>query len=61
MGGIAMWTGLALAYGVHKSFIIARVLLTAAVTPRVAKVLRGGWGCAIGNPEEPKIGLIPGR
>ncbi|KAI9727088.1 MAG: hypothetical protein M1828_007289 [Chrysothrix sp. TS-e1954] len=41
-------TQLALAYAVHKSFIFIRVPLTAAVTPRVVKVLRS-WGWNIGK------------
>ncbi|KAL8700099.1 MAG: hypothetical protein Q9224_001120 [Gallowayella concinna] len=43
-----LWTQLALAYAVHKSFIFIRVPLTAAVTPKVVKVLRG-WGWDIGK------------
>ncbi|KAK4072351.1 hypothetical protein Trihar35433_4415 [Trichoderma harzianum] len=41
-------TQLALAYAIHKSFIFLRVPLTAAVTPKVVKVLRG-WGWNIGK------------
>ncbi|KAL8305429.1 hypothetical protein RB597_003748 [Gaeumannomyces tritici] len=41
-------TQLALAYAVHKSFIFIRVPLTAAITPRVVKVLRS-WGWEIGK------------
>lgn len=41
-------TQLALAYAIHKSFIFLRVPLTAAVTPKVVKVLRG-WGWDIGK------------
>ncbi|SPO06693.1 related to protein N-acetyltransferase NAT2 [Cephalotrichum gorgonifer] len=41
-------TQLALAYAIHKSFIFLRVPLTAAVTPKVVKVLRG-WGWQIGK------------
>ncbi|CAF9904820.1 MAG: hypothetical protein HETSPECPRED_004796 [Heterodermia speciosa] len=44
----SIWTQLALAYAVHKSFIFLRVPLTAAVTPRVVKTLRG-WGWDIGK------------
>ncbi|CUS12209.1 unnamed protein product [Tuber aestivum] len=44
----SIWTVLALAYAVHKSFIFIRVPLTAAVTPKVVKVLRG-WGWDIGR------------
>lgn len=49
--GASLWTELALAYAIHKSFIFIRVPLTAAVTPKVVKVWRGllarrggGWG-----------------
>ena len=45
---LGIWTQLALAYAVHKSFIFLRVPLTAAVTPRVVKTLRG-WGWDIGK------------
>ncbi|KAL3425804.1 peptide alpha-N-acetyltransferase Nat2 [Phlyctema vagabunda] len=41
-------TQLALAYAIHKSFIFIRVPLTAAVTPKVVKILRG-WGWDIGK------------
>jgi len=41
-------TQLALAYAIHKSFIFIRVPITAAITPRVVKVLRG-WGWDIGK------------
>jgi hypothetical protein len=41
-------TQLALAYAIHKSFIFVRVPLTAAITPKVVKVLRS-WGWKIGN------------
>ncbi|KAI5842245.1 hypothetical protein BZA05DRAFT_344517 [Tricharina praecox] len=43
-----IWTELALAYAIHKSFIFVRVPLTAAVTPKVVKTLRG-WGWDIGR------------
>lgn len=43
-----IWTQLALAYAIHKSFIFLRVPLTAAVTPKVVKVLRG-WGWDTGK------------
>ena len=43
-----IWTQLALAYAIHKSFIFVRVPLTAAVTPKVVKTLRG-WGWNIGK------------
>ncbi|KAI1762604.1 hypothetical protein GGR53DRAFT_500905 [Hypoxylon sp. FL1150] len=44
----SLGTQLALAYAVHKSFIFLRVPLTAAITPRVVKVLRS-WGWNIGK------------
>lgn len=44
----ALWTQLALAYAIHKSFIFVRVPLTAAITPKVVKVLRS-WGWDIGK------------
>lgn len=46
--GASLWTELVLAYAIHKSFIFIRVPLTAAVTPKVVKVLRG-WGFDIGR------------
>ncbi|MCJ1232591.1 hypothetical protein MMC14_000544 [Varicellaria rhodocarpa] len=51
----SLWTQLALAYAIHKSFIFLRVPLTAAVTPKVVKVLRG-WGWDIGKrkPKTPR-------
>jgi hypothetical protein len=45
---VGIWTQLALAYAIHKSFIFIRVPLTAAVTPKVVKTLRG-WGWNIGK------------
>ncbi|KAL2371296.1 hypothetical protein RJ035_004602 [Blastomyces gilchristii] len=48
----SLWTQLALAYAIHKSFIFIRVPLTAAVTPKVVKVLRR-WGWDIGK-KKPK-------
>ncbi|KAF8464079.1 hypothetical protein BDZ91DRAFT_660680 [Kalaharituber pfeilii] len=53
--GASIWTELALAYAIHKSFIFVRVPLTAAVTPKVVKVLRG-WGWDIGRKQ---VGLRP--
>lgn len=44
----SIWTQLALAYAIHKSFIFIRVPLAVAVTPKVVKVLRG-WGWDIGK------------
>ncbi|KAK3941213.1 hypothetical protein QBC46DRAFT_458420 [Diplogelasinospora grovesii] len=46
--GASLATQLALAYAIHKSFIFVRVPLTAAVTPKVVKVLRS-WGWEIGK------------
>ncbi|EEH17128.2 hypothetical protein PABG_07215 [Paracoccidioides brasiliensis Pb03] len=46
--GASLWTQLALAYAVHKSLIFIRVPITAAVTPKVVKVLRR-WGWDIGK------------
>lgn len=43
-----IWTQLALAYAIHKSFIFIRVPLTAAVTPKAVRVLRR-WGWDIGK------------
>lgn len=45
---LGIWTQLALAYAIHKSFIFFRVPLTAAVTPKVVKTLRR-WGWNIGK------------
>jgi hypothetical protein len=45
---IGLATQLALAYAIHKSFIFVRVPLTAAITPKVVKILRG-WGWDIGK------------
>ncbi|MCJ1412281.1 hypothetical protein MMC19_006374 [Ptychographa xylographoides] len=45
---LGIWTQLALAYAIHKSFIFVRVPLTAAVLPKVVRVLRG-WGWNIGK------------
>ncbi|TGO32366.1 hypothetical protein BHYA_0324g00030 [Botrytis hyacinthi] len=44
----SLGTQLALAYAIHKSFIFIRVPLTAAVTPKVVRTLRG-WGWDIGK------------
>lgn len=46
--GASLATQLALAYAIHKSFIFVRVPLTAAILPKVVKVLRG-WGWEIGK------------
>lgn len=55
-----IWTQLALAYAIHKSFIFLRVPLTVAVTPKVVKTLRG-WGWDIGKRRQkvPKGIKIP--
>ncbi len=45
---LGLATQLALAYAIHKTFIFIRVPLTAAITPKVVKVLRG-WGWDIGK------------
>lgn len=44
-----IWTTLALAYALHKSFIFIRIPLAASITPKVVKTLRG-WGWNIGRP-----------
>ena len=44
---LAIWTQLLLAYGLHKSLMIFRIPLTAAVTPKIVKTLRK-WGYNIG-------------
>ncbi|KAF2184366.1 hypothetical protein K469DRAFT_688836 [Zopfia rhizophila CBS 207.26] len=44
----SIWTQVALAYAIHKSFIFIRVPLTAAVIPKVVKTLRK-WGWDIGK------------
>ncbi|PLB54323.1 hypothetical protein P170DRAFT_431954 [Aspergillus steynii IBT 23096] len=50
-GEASLWTQLALAYAIHKSFIFIRVPLTAAITPKVVKVLRQwGWDIVKGKP-----------
>lgn len=46
-------TQLALAYAIHKSFIFIRVPLTAAILPKVVKVLRS-WGWKVGKAT-PKV------
>lgn len=52
-----LWTQLALAYAIHKSFIFVRVPLTAAVTPKIVKTLRG-WGWNIGRPTRKAKGAV---
>jgi N-terminal acetyltransferase 2 len=49
-----IWTELALAYALHKTFIFVRVPITAAITPKVVKTLRS-WGWNIGKM--PKKGV----
>ncbi|PNS14057.1 hypothetical protein CAC42_6570 [Sphaceloma murrayae] len=52
----SLWTQLALAYAIHKSFIFVRVPLTAAVTPKVVKTLRGwGWNIGKRTPKPKKV------
>ncbi|KAK3402744.1 hypothetical protein B0T20DRAFT_465632 [Sordaria brevicollis] len=46
--GASLATELALAYAIHKSFIFVRVPLTAAILPKVVKVLRS-WGYHVGT------------
>ncbi|EXJ77462.1 hypothetical protein A1O3_09688 [Capronia epimyces CBS 606.96] len=56
----SIWTQLALAYAIHKSFIFVRVPLTAAVTPKVVKTLRS-WGWNIGKvPKSSSAGASAG-
>ncbi|MCJ1399014.1 hypothetical protein MMC11_002216 [Xylographa trunciseda] len=50
----SIWTQLALAYAIHKSFIFIRVPVTAAITPKVVRVLRG-WGWDIGKRKSKSI------
>ncbi|KAI9892281.1 MAG: hypothetical protein M1814_001740 [Vezdaea aestivalis] len=52
--GASIWTQVALAYAIHKSFIFIRVPITAAITPKVVKVLRG-WGWDIGKRASSKV------
>lgn len=49
----SIWTQLALAYAVHKSFVFIRVPLTAAVLPSVVRTLRA-WGWKVGR-RTPKV------
>ncbi|KAE8376489.1 hypothetical protein BDV26DRAFT_294044 [Aspergillus bertholletiae] len=50
--GASLWTQVALAYAIHKSLIFIRVPLTAAITPKVVKVLRQwGWDIVRGKPK----------
>jgi hypothetical protein len=51
-----IWTQLALAYAVHKSFIFVRVPLTAALLPKVVKTLRS-WGWKVGR--KPSKNALP--
>ncbi|KAH8200105.1 hypothetical protein TruAng_005726 [Truncatella angustata] len=50
----SLGTQLALAYAIHKSFIFIRVPLTAAVLPKVVRVLRS-WGYDIGKKKVKQI------
>jgi len=56
---VGIWTQLALAYAIHKSFIFVRVPLTAAVLPKVVKTLRG-WGWNIGPTRKVKA-VVDGK
>ncbi|GAB7345437.1 hypothetical protein MBLNU457_3770t1 [Dothideomycetes sp. NU457] len=49
----SLWTQLVLAYAVHKSLIVFRVPLTAAVLPKVVKTMRS-WGWNVGR-KMPKV------
>ncbi|KAK3685480.1 hypothetical protein B0T22DRAFT_219306 [Podospora appendiculata] len=52
--GASLATQLALAYAIHKSFIFVRVPLTAAILPKVVKVLRSfGWKIGKKKPTKP--------
>ena len=51
---LGLATQLALAYAIHKSFIFIRVPLTAAITPKVVKVLRS-WGWQIGKKKVKQV------
>ncbi|OAP60950.1 hypothetical protein AYL99_05952 [Fonsecaea erecta] len=56
----SIWTQLALAYAVHKSFIFIRVPLTAAILPKVVRTLRS-WGWNIGKmPQRQAVGASTG-
>ena len=47
-----IWTELAIAYGIHKTVVIfLRVPLAVALTPKVAKILRG-WGYKVGRQKK---------
>lgn len=50
----SLGTQLALAYAIHKSFIFIRVPLTAAILPKVVKVLRS-WGYNIGKKKVKQV------
>lgn len=50
---LGIWTQLALAYAIHKSFIFIRIPLTVAVTPKIVKILKR-WGWDIGKKATPK-------
>ncbi|KAL9063351.1 MAG: hypothetical protein Q9157_008286 [Trypethelium eluteriae] len=51
----SIWTQLALAYAIHKSFIFIRLPFTVAITPKVVKTLRG-WGWDIGKRKAKAVG-----
>ncbi|KAL5366413.1 hypothetical protein BJX96DRAFT_34584 [Aspergillus floccosus] len=47
----SLWTQIVFAYAIHKSLIVFRVPLTAAITPKVVKALRHwGWDLVKGKP-----------
>jgi hypothetical protein len=55
-GGVTLWTMLGLVFLVHKSFIFVRVPLTAALTPKVVKILRArGWDIGKRRPKAKKL------
>ncbi|XHG00505.1 hypothetical protein AWENTII_003951 [Aspergillus wentii] len=48
----SLWTQVVLAYAIHKSLIFIRVPITAAITPKVVKILRQwGWDLVRGKPK----------
>ncbi|KAF2745745.1 hypothetical protein M011DRAFT_469415 [Sporormia fimetaria CBS 119925] len=56
----SIWTELALAYAIHKSFIFIRVPAAAAITPKVVKALRKrGWDIGKKKPKKPSSNDIP--
>ncbi|EFE42228.1 hypothetical protein TRV_03070 [Trichophyton verrucosum HKI 0517] len=58
-GEASIWTQLALAYAIHKSFIFFRVPLTAAVTPKIVKTLRRwGWNIDLFPAKNPSVFIL---